>query len=132
MSSKVFIVTGASRGIGLAVSRFLLEAPHSCKLVVVARSQQPLEDLQETAEGQVKVLAGDLGDMALGQQAVDLAVSSWGRLDGLVINHGQVEPVERVVDADVEGWKRSFDLNVFSYVAMVYKNVVTMGHVSRG
>lgn len=119
MSSRIIIVTGASRGIGLAVSRFLLAAPQSCNLVVVARSREPLEDLQKEAQGHVQILSGDLADMSLGKQAVDLAVSTWGRLDGLVINHGAIEPVERVADADLDAWKQSFDINVFSYIAMV-------------
>lgn len=121
MTSRVIIVTGASRGIGLAVSKFLLQKPQSCNLVVVARSREPLESLQkESGAGRVEVLAGDLGDLSMGQKAVDLALSTWGRLDGVIINHGQVEPVQRVVDADMDAWRKSFDLNVFSYIAMVY------------
>lgn len=119
MASKVIIITGASRGIGLAISRFLLSNSPPCNLVVVARSRQPLEDLQNSAHDRVEVLSGDLSDLSLGQKAVDLAIKKWGRLDGVIINHGQVEPVGKVADADVEAWKRSFDINAFSYIAMV-------------
>jgi len=117
MASKVIIVTGASRGIGLAISHCLLK--QSCKVVVVSRSQQPLEELQSQFSDQVEVLAGDLADLSLGQKAVDAAVSRWGGLDGLIVNHGRLEPVERIADADLDEWKGAFDVNYFSAVAMV-------------
>ena len=87
---------------------------------MVSRSQSELEKIRSQAgRDRVEVLAGDLSDLSLGKQAVDLAVSSFGRLDGIVVNHGAVEPVEKVVDANFDEWKHAFDLNVFSAIAMV-------------
>lgn len=117
MPSKVIIVTGASRGIGLAISHYLLK--QSCRIVVVSRSKEPLEQLQSQYKEQVEVLAGDLADLSLGQKAVDAAVSRWGVLDGLIVNHGRLEPVERIADANLEEWRGAFDVNYFSAVAMV-------------
>ena len=89
-------------------------------MVVVSRSQSELEKIQSQAgRERVEVLAGDLSELSLGKQAVDLAVTSFGRLDGIVVNHGAVEPVEKVVDANLGEWKHAFDLNVFSAIAMV-------------
>jgi len=115
--AKVVILTGASRGIGLAAAHFLLE--QKCNLVVVARSKEPLERLQKQYPGQVQVLAGDLANFSLGHQAVELATSAWSKVDGLVINHGVLDPVKRVGETDAEEWKSSFDINVFSAVALV-------------
>ncbi len=42
-----------------------------------------------------------------------------GRLDGLIVNHGTLEPVQRIVDADMEEWRKSLEINVLSAVAMV-------------
>ena len=86
---------------------------------MVARSREALEKLQNKYDGRVEVLAGDLGDLSLGQRVVDLALKKWGRLDGLVVNHGKLEPVERIADAHIDEWQRSFDVNVFSAIAMV-------------
>lgn len=120
MSAQVFIVTGASRGIGLAIAQCLLREQAGSKLVAVARSKAPLDELAASADaGRVATLAGDLSDSALGQQAVDLALSKFGRLDGVVINHGTLDPVGRIADADVEQWRQAFDVNVFSGIAMV-------------
>lgn len=56
--SKVVIVTGASRGIGLAVAEWLLAACH--RVVLVARSAEKLEKLKETHPYQVAYLAADM------------------------------------------------------------------------
>lgn len=69
---------------------------------MVARSEEALEKLQNKYQGQVEMLAGDLGDLSLGQRVVDLALKRWGRLDGVVINHGKLEPVERIADAHID------------------------------
>ncbi|KAJ9645897.1 hypothetical protein H2201_006030 [Coniosporium apollinis] len=117
VKNRVIIVTGASRGIGLAAARYLLEKGHN--LVVVARSKGPLEQLRSQYPQQVQVLAGDLADLSLGQKAADLANSSWNRIDSLIINHGVLEPVKRISEVNAEDWRSAFDINVFSAVALV-------------
>jgi len=63
-AEKVIILTGASRGIGLAIAHYLLKEKHN-KLVVVARTAGPLEELKKQYPGQVEVLVGDLADFAV-------------------------------------------------------------------
>jgi NADP-dependent 3-hydroxy acid dehydrogenase YdfG len=58
MESKVVIVTGASRGIGLAVAESLLKASH--KAVLVSRSAEQLQKLKERYPSQVAYLAADM------------------------------------------------------------------------
>lgn len=62
-SSKVIIITGASKGMGLAMAHYLLQRSH--KVVVVARSAEPLEALKQKYPGQVAALAGDLSDFSV-------------------------------------------------------------------
>ncbi|CAL5873493.1 uncharacterized protein PFLUO_LOCUS7772 [Penicillium psychrofluorescens] len=125
MSPKTFIVTGASRvpphgsGIGLAISKFLLAAPQSHNVVVIARSVEPLQKLKDQYAKQVEVLNGDLADFSLSQKAVDLALKSFGRVDGLVLNHGVLGQVGKVAEADPEQWTQGFETNFISAVAFV-------------
>lgn len=67
----------------------------------------------------MQLLSGDLSDFSVGKQAADLAASAWGRLDGLVVNHGVLEPVKKIADTDPEEWRAAFDVNVFSAAALV-------------
>lgn len=49
---------------------------------------------------------------------MDLAVRSFGKLDGIVLNHGVLNP-KKIGDASVEDFKVVYDVNVFSCLAVV-------------
>ncbi|KAK2770990.1 putative short-chain dehydrogenase [Colletotrichum kahawae] len=117
MASKVIIVTGASRGIGLAIAQYLLKDSH--KVVLAARSKDQLEALKSAHPGQVEYVAGDLGDLKTIPKIAEVAVKAFGKIDGIVINHGVLEPVSRLENFNVEEWKRAYDINVFSGLALV-------------
>lgn len=86
---------------------------------MIARSVEPLQKLKEQYSKQVEVLNGDLADLSIGQKAVDLALKSFGRLDGMVLNHGVLGQVGKIAQADPEQWKHGFDVNFISFVAFV-------------
>lgn len=65
MSSKAFIVTGASRGLGLAIAQLLLRASH--KVFVVARSEAGLQKLKNEHPSDVEYLSADLADFSVRQ-----------------------------------------------------------------
>ncbi|KAK4902702.1 hypothetical protein LTR27_000641 [Elasticomyces elasticus] len=115
-SAKVIILTGASRGIGLAIAHYLLKQSH--KVVAVARSEQPLRDLEKQYDGQVAVVIGDAADFSLGEKAVQAAVEHFQRLDGLIVNHGVLDPVKRVTNSSAEEWRKAYDVNFFSAIAI--------------
>ena len=117
MASKVVVLTGASRGVGWAIAHYLLQRSH--RLVVVARSEQPLRELEKQYPSQVAVITGDLAaDFSLGAKAVDLAKDRWQKLDGLIVNHGVLDPVKRLADSSAEEWRAAYDATFFSAVAM--------------
>ncbi|KAF2761365.1 NAD(P)-binding protein [Pseudovirgaria hyperparasitica] len=92
---KVFVLTGASRGMGLAIAHYLLK--QKCNLIVVSRSLEPLQKLESEYPSQVKALAGDLADSRLAKQAIEAATREWNRLDGLIANHGTLDPVKEAL-----------------------------------
>lgn len=104
-------------GIGLAVAHYLLK--QQCRLVVTARSEAPLRKLQDDFPDQVQILAGSMADDSICKKAVELATSKWQGLDGLVINHAVLDPIGRVADADVDQWRKAYDVNFFSAVSLV-------------
>ena len=97
--------------------------------MVVARSRGALDALAAQHGAHVEVVAADLGDAAMPWHAVRAALARWGRLDGLVVNHGVLEPVQRVADADFEEWRRAFDVNLFSAVALVCASELSLIHI---
>jgi NADP-dependent 3-hydroxy acid dehydrogenase YdfG len=106
-------------GIGWVIAQYLLSAPQANNVIVLARTQEPLQKLKEQYPKQVEVITGDVTDFTLGEKAVKLAVSTFGRLDGLVLNHGVLGQVGKIADADPKQWKQGFDINFISLVAFV-------------
>ena len=82
----VFIVTGASSGIGLATARAL--AARGGSIALVARSTQALEDLAGTLSGSLAMTA-DMTDFDSIRRAVADIERHYGRVDGLVNNAGR-------------------------------------------
>ncbi|KAI0600644.1 hypothetical protein F4775DRAFT_544813 [Biscogniauxia sp. FL1348] len=117
MSSKVFIVTGASRGLGLGIAQILLQASH--KVLLVARTEGDSKALKTQYTSSVNFLPADLSDFKTAPKVVESAVKTFGRIDGIVINHGVLQPLTRLFEADVEEWRRAYDINVFSAVALL-------------
>ncbi|KAK7408179.1 hypothetical protein QQX98_009646 [Neonectria punicea] len=126
MASKVFIITGASKGIGASIAKYLLQQSH--KVVITARSQEPLEALKQSHPDQVQYIAGDMVEPEVAKPALGycgimptkltkLALSSFGQVDGIVINHGILAP-KRFADCTIEEWKQVYDINVFSGIAL--------------
>ncbi|KAL2263637.1 hypothetical protein VTK26DRAFT_5900 [Humicola hyalothermophila] len=129
MESKVVIVTGASRGIGLAVAKDLLTASHKC--VLVSRSSEQLQNLKERFPSQVAFLAADMTAADTAQKITELAVHTFGRIDGVVVNHGVLSPMTRIENASIEEWKKLYDANFFSALALA-KETIPHLRASRG
>lgn len=49
-----------------------------------------------------------------------LAVNAFGQLDGVVVNHGALTPITRLSNSSIEDWKKAYDINVFSGLALVW------------
>ncbi|KAI6781973.1 putative oxidoreductase C30D10.05c-like protein [Emericellopsis cladophorae] len=113
--AKTFIITGASKGIGLAVTKRLLSQSHN--VVLAARSADLLEKIKAQSPKQVEYVAGDMTDETIPGKLVTLAVEKFGGVNGVVINHGVLNP-KKMVDSSLEDLKRVYNVNVFSNFTM--------------
>jgi 3-oxoacyl-[acyl-carrier protein] reductase len=113
-TGKVALVTGGSRGIGLAVAGALVE--RGAQVAITATSDTTLQvgtaALQD-AGGAAAVLAvrADMRRPEEVQQAVETAVKHFGGLDILVNNAG-VGLSRPVAETTVEQWHRVIDTNI--------------------
>lgn len=105
------------QGIGYAIAEYLINNSHN--VVLLARTTDPLEELKKKSPEKVSICAGDLADFSFALEAVEVAITDFGGLDGLILNHGMLEPATRIADSDPEAWRNCFDVNFFSLVAFV-------------
>lgn len=109
------IITGASRGLGYAITEFLLG--ENANVIAIARDCTSLNNLINQFPGSLKYVAGDVCDTNTMVVAHQIALEQYGRLDSVVFNAGVLEPVSRISEGDVNEWKTLFDINFFSIVA---------------
>ncbi|HXE79819.1 MAG TPA: SDR family oxidoreductase [Vicinamibacterales bacterium] len=115
LHSKVAIVTGGSRGIGLAVAQQMLAAGAS--VAISGLNQQNLDEASRTlarsvgGEGRVLSLRADVRDPADAERLVTRTVERFGGLDVLVNNAG-IGLFAPVADMSVEDWRRVIDTNL--------------------
>ena len=112
LDGKVAVVTGASQGIGLQVTRALCEEG----VHVAAGALRGSDELTALAESHdVAVVLGDLTTSTGCQALVDRAVSTFGRLDVLVNNVGGVRPrTEGFLAVTDDDWQWALEVNLFS------------------
>ncbi|KAF8872866.1 hypothetical protein BD779DRAFT_1452409 [Infundibulicybe gibba] len=110
----VVIVTGASRGIGLAVTKHLLHK-FNAKVVALARAQTP--ELLELASLDLLFIECDIANEPALTAAVEQAQSNFHHIDGLILNAAALDPMCRIGDdTPLSAWKTHFDVNFFSLV----------------
>ena len=135
LTGKVTIVTGGSRGLGLAAARAL--AAEGAHVVICARGEEQLQKavndiLQHAASGaRALTVTADVSTEAGVNSVVDFAIKSFGRLD-IVINNvglGKGGDLEATTDAE---WQEAFDQTLFPAIRMSRAAVPHMRHQSGG
>ena len=113
LAGRTALVTGASKGIGLAVARCF--AAEGVNLVLAARSKDALEknaaELREKYKVKVAAMALDLSDQAAREELV----AAYPDVDILINNAGAI-PGGTIFEVDDKAWRAGWDLKVFGYV----------------
>ena len=119
MDGRTALVTGGSRGIGLAIAQSLVD--RGACVVLTARKPDALAEAVEQLGGPEVAVAvpGHAGDAGHRAEAVRTAVDTFGSLDMLVGNVG-VNPVYGpMVDLDLDAFRKILDTNVVSSLGLV-------------
>ncbi len=112
LQNKVALITGASKGIGAATAKEF--AAHGAKLVLAARSEDSLKALADEINangGDAVAIACDVANYDAVVKAVNLAITTFGKLDILVNNAGLIDPIATIADSDPEAWTMVADVN---------------------
>ena len=120
VQNGVFVVTGGGSGLGAATARMLVEA--GAKVVLADVNREAGEALAAELGSAVAFALTDVTDTDSGKAAIDLAVSRFGRLTGLVSCAG-VAPAEKVVGRDaphkLESFARTVSINLIGTFNML-------------
>ncbi|HXM02206.1 MAG TPA: oxidoreductase [Chthoniobacterales bacterium] len=113
--SKIWLITGSSRGLGRAFTEAALAAGHS--VVAGARNPDQLADLRSKFGEKVHPVSLDVTNEARAKAAVDAAVAHFGGLDVLVNNagYGNVSSVE---DTPLDDFRAQIETNLFGVIIM--------------
>jgi NAD(P)-dependent dehydrogenase (short-subunit alcohol dehydrogenase family) len=134
LGGKVAVVTGASRGIGMVVSKKLAAA--GAKVILVSRKREKLEELQkilELAGGEAHVYPCDLNDMNAIDECSQAILRDFGHVDILINNAGRsirrsvFESFDRFHD-----FERTMQLNYFGAVRMIMNFLPSMAAQKSG
>ncbi|MEH2361948.1 SDR family oxidoreductase [Nostoc sp.] len=131
LQDKVALITGADSGIGRAVA--IAFAKEGADVAILYLNEH--DDAKETKhlvkkQGRRAVtIAGDIGDEAFCQQAIQQTIDEFGKLDILVNNAAEQHPKESIEEITKEQLERTFRTNIFS---MFFMTKAALKHLQAG
>ena len=118
LEGKTAVVTGASRGIGLAVAQRLVD--EGARVCITARKEGPLKEAAaEFPDGTVLAIAGKSDDAMHRAEVLDAVAAEFGRLDILVNNAG-INPVYGpLMDLEPDAARKIIEVNLYGTLGWV-------------
>ncbi len=115
LEGKVVIVTGASSGIGAALSRGFSKA--GARVTLAARRREKLEATAAECPGDYLAVTADVTNPQGRRDILEKTLERWGRLDILVNNAG-IGAYGDFLDTTEEQWRSLFEINLFAPVLL--------------
>jgi NAD(P)-dependent dehydrogenase (short-subunit alcohol dehydrogenase family) len=119
---RAAIVTGASRGIGLAIAQALVD--RGDRVVITGRDAASLAEAAQSLGGGTIPVAGKAHDAGHQDEVIATALREFGRIDYLVNNVGTNPVFGPLVDLDIDVVRKILDINVVSALAWTKKAVL--------
>lgn len=131
LQGKVALITGGDSGIGRAVAIFFAKEGANVAIVYLNEHDDAKETkrLVEAQGRRAVVIAGDIGDEAFCQQAVQQTVNELGKLDILVNNAAEQHPQQSIEDISAQQLERTFRTNIFG---MFFMTKAAVKHLKEG
>jgi len=130
LTDRVAIVTGSSRGLGVASAKALIA--EGCRVIICARTPETLQEARRRlaeigGEDRVLAVASDVSREEGAQKVVEQAVTAFGGIDILVNNVGAAKGGGLLNTTD-ELWKDAIDQTLMTAVRM---SRLTVPHMQR-
>ena len=127
--SKIWFITGATRGLGTDIAKAALAAGHS--VVATGRNRQALTQALGSDDDRLLTVALDVTDQGQASAAVEAAVARFGTIDVLVNNagYGHLGFFEETSDEDA---RQQFETNVFGVFYVIRAALPVMRQARRG
>jgi 3-oxoacyl-[acyl-carrier protein] reductase len=106
LTDRVYIVTGGSRGLGLATAEVLVE--EGARVVLSGRHEGSLEAAVDALGDAAIAVVVDNADAEAPQRLIDAALEKWDRLDGALISVGGPK-AGSVTDSTDDDWTNAFN-----------------------
>jgi NAD(P)-dependent dehydrogenase (short-subunit alcohol dehydrogenase family) len=129
LQGKKALITGGTKGIGLAITREFLEL--GAEVLVVARNTKSIQGKLKNSAN-LFTLEGDLTDAAVRKSLVKKIEENWGKLDVLVNNVG-TNVRKKFIEYSEEEYRQLFETNLFSMMDLTrlcYPVLKNSGHAS--
>jgi 3-oxoacyl-[acyl-carrier protein] reductase len=126
LDGRVYVVTGGTKGLGRATADALVA--DGARVVVSSRSQESVDAAVGALGDNARGLAADNADPTTAESVVQLALDTWGRLDGALISVGG-PPGTNPPEATDQQWREAFE-SVMLGAIRVARTVV--GHLGDG
>jgi len=120
LGEKIALITGSSRGIGLATARAF--AAEGCRLMLSARSPEALDAAEAAVRDTGATVASAVADVTQPNDAARLvlaAVAAFGGIDILVNNVGGSIGGRSVADSTDDDWRATLEMNLLQTVRMM-------------
>ena len=110
LTGKVALVTGASKGIGLAIAKTLAES--GAKVMLSSRKEDQLRAAAATIKADTEIFAANAGDLEAASRCIDATIERFGALDILVNNAATNPYFGKTLGVDEGRFAKTFDVNI--------------------
>ncbi len=130
LQDKVAIVTGAARGIGLAISRRF--AKEGAGVAMLDRDEASLEEAAATIGGKAYPLVADIGDPGSVKSAVSDVIAKSEKIGILVNNAAAASARAKITELSPEDWEKALRINLTGAFLMSREVIPSMQRAGDG
>ena len=110
LQGKVALITGGSRGIGLAIAQSFVQS--GAQVMITSRKEDALRAAADACGGDTAYIAGNAGDTEFAKVCVDKTIDRFGKID-IFVNNAATNPYAGpTLDVSESQFDKTFQVNL--------------------